>query len=167
MKVLAHDLEPAVFAELFPSLDADITIFDKTKNINPCVGCFGCWTKTPSTCVIKDDCRRMGALYNECEEMILITKCTYGCYSPFIKNVMDRSITWILPFFTKRNGEMHHPIRYENRFKFTAHFYGNDITETEKQTAAKLVKANAVNMDASQTELYFYDNAQALKGVAL
>lgn len=167
MKVLVHDLDPAVFAELFPAVDTNITVFDQTKNIHPCVGCFGCWVKTPSTCVINDDFRRMGALYDQCEEVVLITRCTYGCYSPFIKNVMDRSVNWILPFFVKRNHEMHHPVRYENRFKFTAHFYGGNITEAEKQTADKLVKANGINVDATQAVAYFYDNVRALKGVAL
>lgn len=28
---------------------------DVTKEkINPCMGCFGCWTKTPGKCVIRD-----------------------------------------------------------------------------------------------------------------
>ena len=167
MKVLAHDLEPAVFAGLFPGIGADVTVFDQTCDIHACVGCFGCWTKTPSTCVIKDDFRRMGALYDQCEEMIIITNCTYGCYSPFIKNVMDRSINWLLPFIVKRNGEMHHPRRYENRFKLTTYFYGEDVTEAEKHTARRLLEANKVNMDASQATFGFYNNVQELKGVAL
>lgn len=167
MKVLAHDLDTSVFAQLFTAFGGDIVIFDQTHKISPCAGCFGCWLKTPSTCVIKDDFRRMGALYAQCEEVILISNCAYGCYSPFIKNVLDRSINWVLPFMVTRNHEMHHPIRYENRFRFTVCFYGADITEAEKQTANKLVKANAVNFDASETTLYFFDDIRALKGISL
>lgn len=167
MKVLAHDLEPAAFAELFPELGADITVIDQNKNINPCLGSFGCWVKTPSSCVLKDDFQRMGELYDKCDEMIVVSKCTYGCYSPFIKNVMDRSVTWILPLFVKRNNEMHHPRRYENRFKFTVHFYGGDISLAEKQTAEKLVKANAVNLDALKTSIHFHEGRSAMKGAII
>lgn len=164
MKMLAHDLEPAVFATLFPAVDVDVMVIDQTKDIHSCMGCFGCWVKTPSSCVIKDDFQRMGALYDRCDEVILVSNCIYGCYSPFIKNIMDRSMTWVLPFFEKRNGEMHHPVRYANRFKLTVHFYDGDLTAAERATAERLVRANAVNIDARAMAINFHENLEALKG---
>lgn len=167
MQFIIHDLEPGEFAKLFPEIPEDTVLLDKSKSIHPCLGCFGCWVKTPATCVIKDDFNRLGTLYSKCEQAVIISKCVYGCYSPFVKNVLDRSINYILPFFTKRNGEMHHPCRYDHQFSFNVHFYGDDIQPAEKATAEKLVRANAVNMDSSAVSVRFYENAAALKGAVL
>ena len=34
-------------------------IIVKDKNIGTCIGCFGCWNKTPGVCVIKDDMKEV------------------------------------------------------------------------------------------------------------
>ena len=34
-------------------------IIVKDKNIGTCIGCFGCWNKTPGICVIKDDMKEI------------------------------------------------------------------------------------------------------------
>ena len=33
------------------------------KDIKPCRGCFGCWTKTPGKCVISDDMDQLREKY--------------------------------------------------------------------------------------------------------
>ena len=83
----------------------------------------------------------------------------------FGKNVMDRSISYILPFFEMRNGEMHHKSRYTNTLKIKAVFYGEDITEEEKETARELVKANAINLNGTVQEVVFVENKEMLKGL--
>ena len=38
------------------SADTEIEyITVKKETINPCMGCFSCWSRTPGECVIKDD----------------------------------------------------------------------------------------------------------------
>ena len=38
----------------------DVVSFDLSHmKIAPCVGCFGCWTRTPGKCVIRDDAGRV------------------------------------------------------------------------------------------------------------
>ena len=121
-----------------------------------CIGCFGCWLKTPGTCVIKDGFENMGKRLSEVQEFILISKATFGSYSSAVKNVLDRSISYVLPFFEIRNGEMHHGERYHNALTISALFYGH-MTENEKRTAENLVKANAVNLNAALGKVHFVD----------
>lgn len=107
----------------------------------------------------------MGKYLGMCDELVIVSKCTYGCYSPFIKNVLDRSISYISPYFTMRNNEMHHEHRYENKIQITAYFYDTKISENEKKTAMDLVHANALNFDASVKDVFFYKTSDEIKAV--
>lgn len=79
-----------------------------------------------------------------------------------MKNVLDRSISYVLPFFEIRNGEMHHGERYFNDLKISAVFYGN-MTDVEKKTAENLVKANAVNLNAKLGNVHFVNAMEAVE----
>jgi hypothetical protein len=68
-----------------------------------------------------------------------------------------------LPYFEIRNGEMHHPKRYNNNLITVSHFYGT-MSENEKETARKLVRANGVNIIAAETKVYFYKTVGEIKG---
>ncbi len=105
MNILIHDLSNEKFQSLFPETYKDVYIISDTGKIRPCIGCFGCWIKTPGKCVLKDGYDNMGELLSKTENVTIISRCFYGCYSPFVKNVLDRSIPWLLPFFKKRNNE--------------------------------------------------------------
>jgi multimeric flavodoxin WrbA len=163
-RILVHDLGQKDFQKQFSHLDEDTMVLSKEKPITQCVGCFGCWIKTPSTCVMKDGYQDHGKNLGHAEEFIVISKCTYGGFSPFVKNVIDKSPTSLLPFFTIRNGEVHHTPRTKHPIRIIAHFYSDDISDEEKQTAIKLVKANEINLVASQSEVHFYASSSDIKG---
>ena len=129
-----------------------------------CIGCFGCWLKTPGKCIIKDGFQDMGQRLSLVSEFILISKATFGSYSSAVKNVLDRSISYVLPFFEIRNGEMHHGERYHNDLTISALFYG-DMSEEEKQTAENLVKANAVNLNAALGKVHFVEGMENAREV--
>jgi multimeric flavodoxin WrbA len=69
MKVLLHDLEEEEFEKIFPNIGEDITIVSKNAPIHNCIGCFGCWVKTPGACVIRD---KYGDMGNSCQS---VTSC--------------------------------------------------------------------------------------------
>ena len=165
MNLIIHDLSQEEWNALALSYEKETKIIDRQGEIKKCIGCFGCWVKTPGQCVIKDDYQRMGELLAQTEELILLSECSFGGFSSFVKNVMDRSISYILPFFEMRNGEMHHKSRYTNTLKIKAVFYGEDITEEEKETARELVKANAINLNGTVQEVVFVENKEMLKGL--
>ena len=119
--LIIHDLTPEEAGKF--DFGENRVIFDNEK-IRPCIGCFGCWLKTPGKCVLRDGYEVMGKAFSECDRLVIISKCNYGSYSPFVKNVLDRSIGYISPFFEIRNGEMHHRRRYNNHIKITVYMYG-------------------------------------------
>ena len=129
-----------------------------------CIGCFGCWLKTPGKCIIKDGFENMGQRLSQVSAFILISKATFGSYSSAVKNVLDRSISYVLPFFEIRNGEMHHGERYFNDLTISALFYG-DMSDEEKRTAESLVQANAVNLNATLGKVHFAENMENIREV--
>lgn len=167
MKLLIHDLDEKTFQELFPEPLKDVKVISDDGTIKPCIGCFNCWVKTPGECILRDNYRQMGECLSKSEEFILISRCTYGGFSPFVKNAVDRSLPYGHPYFEIRNGEMHHQRRYDNHFDLKVWFYGEDITEEEKRTAESLVKANAINMDCTVKNVTFLKDPSGIRGGVL
>lgn len=155
MKLVIHDLNEKELGDLMPERSGDIILIGEDSDIKNCIGCFGCWIKTPGKCVIRDRYGDMGELISRCDEVKIISQCCYGGYSPFVKNVLDRSIPYLHPYFVIKNNEMHHKQRYKKTLKLTVLFYGEQITEEEKRTAKELVNANAVNLYAQVENVRF------------
>lgn len=103
----------------------------------------------------------------QCTELILISKCCYGSTSSFVKTVQDRAISYIHPDFVIRKGEMHHKRRYLNKILLSAYFYGENITDAEKETASNIIAANADNYDADVKDIRFYNTITELEKIAL
>ena len=80
--------------------------------IAPCTGCFGCWAKTPGTCVIDDAGRDVAKSALLCDLLVFFTPVTFGGYSSELKKAVDRLIPLLSPFFMKIGGEIHHRPRY-------------------------------------------------------
>jgi len=114
--------------------------------------------------VIRDKYGDMGELISKCSEVIIISKCFYGGFSPFVKNVLDRSISYIHPYFVIKNGEMHHRNRYKNDMSLRVWFYGDGINDDEKQTAQKLVKSNSENIGYRDSNVTFVDSFEDIRG---
>lgn len=155
MKLLIHDLDKENANERI-QIDNNTVVIGDDGQIKQCIGCFGCWVKTPGSCVLKDEYCNMAKKLASCDEIQIISRCTYGCYSPFIRNILDRSLPYLLPYFTNINGTMHHKPRYKgHKLSVSVYFYGENISENERQTATELVKANAVNMYAEVKNITF------------
>ena len=136
---------------------------DPQKKLHNCIGCYACWVKTPGQCVIKDSYADMGALLGRSAELIFVSRCTYGGLSPFVQNVMDRSLPNISPDFTVRKQEQHHKLRYDNTIHLSAYFYGADMTEQERKTAVSLIPAIALNFGAKVKGVSFFETADEVK----
>ena len=75
-----------------------------------------------------------------------------------VKKIIERSISFVEPFFTIRNGEIHHEVRINKKIKFKVYFYGENITEEDKKTATRFVEANMNNLNTNYPEIYFYND---------
>jgi len=167
MRLFICDLESKYFEKLIPDLPDDAKVISYDENIHHCIGCFGCWIKTPGACVIRDKYGDMGEILSKCEEVFIISKCCYGGFSPFVKNILDRSIPYLHPDFVIKNGEMHHKRRYKNFIDLHVYFYSENITEKEKLTAQKLVKANSINLDCNVGKVLFFQSIEEMEGQIL
>ena len=165
MKLIIHDGNQeyeAWIRENFLEQGEKAEIVTDNGTIINCIGCFGCWVKTPGRCVLKDDYNRMGEMMAHAEELIIISRCVYGTYSPFVRNILDRCLPYIHPYFTKREKEIHHKARYFNRLRTSVYFYG-DCTEEEKKTALRTVKANVLNFNGILEHISFSESREQIK----
>lgn len=105
MNVIIHDLKEELFQSLFNHIKTDTIIISDNDEIRNCIGCFGCWIKSPGQCLIKDGYDNMGKILSKADNLIIISQCCFGGYSPFVKNILDRSISYLLPFFKTRYNE--------------------------------------------------------------
>ena len=154
MKLVITDIE-----NMNIPIEGEHKVISPKGDIRHCVGCFGCWVKAPGKCVIHDGYETTGMDMGKCTELIIISRCYYGSVSPFVKMVQDRAISYIQPDFVMRKGEMHHKRRYQNVITMTAYLYGENITDTEKETARELFQANADNYDGKVKDVFFYQSA--------
>ncbi|MEE1085918.1 MAG: NAD(P)H-dependent oxidoreductase [Schaedlerella sp.] len=167
MKLIIHDLmsDQVDSFNNFSLSETNTIIIDSSIQNHFCTGCFGCWLKTPGRCVIKDTYQSMGENLSRSDELLIISKATFGSYSSSVKNVLDRSISYVQPFFVIRKGEMHHKERYHKNLKISAIFYGADITEKEKETSRNLVAANALNLNGTVGSVRFVDTVERIREV--
>lgn len=164
-KLILHDLTREEAQTVLPPESDDITLFSALPAVHHCVECFGCWVKTPGTCLIKDRASAFPALMATHEQLIIVSRMVFGGLSPEIKAVVDRSIGFILPYFRIVEGEMHHQQRYETAPALFYLFYGLDISQQEVEIASKLVKANGLNFSAPSAEVAFFASPLELEEV--
>jgi hypothetical protein len=113
--------------------------------VAPCVGCFGCWLKTPGVCVIDDEGRDIAKAIIQSDLLILLTPVTFGGYSSELKKALDRMIPLISPYFMKVNGEIHHRPRYEKFPDLVGIGVIPSRDDESERIFRTLVRRNAIN----------------------
>ncbi len=160
MKVILHDLDRPYDDLIDSNCDRSIRANGKYA---PCQGCFGCWTKHPAECRMKDSLHEVCRIVGPADELVIVTRNLYGSYSADVKNVLDRSIGTSTPLSTYRKRQMHHTLRYGRHGLWKVVVYGQ-ITEAEKETFRYLAERNAVNDGFQRSEVTFLDDLSALEG---
>ena len=124
-------------------------------HLKACIGCFGCWIKTPGICALgDDDGKRYLERFVTSDLMMLVTQIPFGSYSPAIKRALDRGIPSLLPFFRIYQGEMHHVQRYKQKRRILHIPYG-DLSGEEFETFTELARAHCDNAESPHASTQF------------
>ena len=161
MKVILHDLDHKYDKMIESKCDVVLAADGKYA---PCRGCFGCWTKHPAECSMKDKLQKVCRLNGHADELLIITKNLYGEYSADVKNVLDRSIGTSTPLSTYRGKQMHHTLRYGKHDLWKVIVYG-EATEAEKETFRYRAERNAINDGFERSEVVFIENPDELEEI--
>ena len=125
----------------------DIEFIDLSKlKIANCVGCFGCWTKTPGKCVIRDDAVKVYPRIAASDKLLYVSRVRYGSYDTVMKTMLERAIPVQQAFIRLYHGETHHVQRNVVLKQAVIIGYG-EISRKEQEVFRKLVARNANNMN--------------------
>ena len=95
------------------SAGAEVEVIDlRKKKVNNCAGCFSCWTKTPGTCIHKDDMtQELFPKWLESDLVVLASPLYHFTVNAEMKTFIERTLPVLEPFFVQHNGRTHHPLR--------------------------------------------------------
>lgn len=123
-------------------------------NISNCVGCFGCWTRTPGRCVIRDDAVRVYPCIAASDALMYVSRIRYGGYDTVMKTMLERALPIQQAFIRLHHGETHHVQRSVAPKRAVLIGYG-EISDPEKEVFRQLAARNAHNMNFETYRVVF------------
>ena len=163
MNLIIHDLNKEEWAKISGDYSGWNVVTDNGA-MHPCIGCFSCWNRTPGVCAVHDGYENMGSLIHEADEVVVISRYTYGGFSGSVKNVFDRCLGYVLPQFEVAGEETHHKRRYDEDKPFTFIFYGPELSADQKASAERYVQAVCNNIRGHVKRLEFRVSGSDLSG---
>ena len=92
-----------------------VTSFDlREMDIKYCIGCFGCWVKSPGECRSRDESSQVCKAYINSDFVLWASPVIMGFYSALLKKVTDKLICIVHPYGEFVEGEVHHLPRYDH-----------------------------------------------------
>ena len=104
------------FIEGLKVAESDVVVEEicvNTLDLNPCLGCFSCWNKTPGKCVFKDDMPEIIEKLLWADITIWSFPLYYFSVPGKLKTLIDRQLPMVLPFMEKDTKSGSHPTRYD------------------------------------------------------
>ncbi len=135
-------------------------------NVHGCTGCFGCWTKTPGRCVIRDDAPSLYPRIAAADRIMIITKLYLGCYDIPMKKVIERALPNQQAFIRIYKGETHHLQRNVIPKKLTVIAYG-EYSDEEKELFRCFLARNSINFIAEETKILWAEDGSEADALAL
>jgi multimeric flavodoxin WrbA len=125
MKVVAINASPKMergntaaimipFLEGMEEAGAEVELFyTRNLQIHPCQGDLACWANTPGMCSQKDDMEMLLPKLADADIWVFATPVYVDGMPGPLKNIVDRAIPLVQPFFELRDGHCRHPLREE------------------------------------------------------
>jgi hypothetical protein len=111
----AFDAYLARLLDLLTSKQHKVSLFElKEMDIKHCIGCWGCWVKTPGECVVMDDSRAVRHAVINSDFVLWASPVIMGFYSASLKKLTDKFIPLVHPYMVMDQDEMHHLARYDS-----------------------------------------------------
>ena len=132
--------------------------------ISTCAGCFGCWTKTPGRCVIRDDAVKVYPLIAAADKVVYISRIMYGSYDSVMKTMLERAIPIQQAFIRLAEGETHHVQRAVAAKDAVVIGWGA-AGDDEKNIFRTLVSRNARNMNFERYKVVFAEKENLRQAV--
>lgn len=113
-----------------------------------CAGCFGCWVKKPGECVMNDGIGEINRRSMNSDVTVYLCPVVFGQFSANMKNVIDRWLPNMLPFFmTRPDGSTMHPPRYEDYPKQIMIGFGDALDESDSALFTDINKKHRSNVE--------------------
>jgi hypothetical protein len=90
------------------------TLYLRQYKIKHCLGCFGCWVKTPGRCVQADDMtQKLFDRFLQADLVVLATPLYHFTMNARLKMFIERTLPMFQPYFIDRGERSGHPPRFE------------------------------------------------------
>lgn len=112
----------AYLVQLTQTLSAgqhEVTLLNlRDLDIRYCIGCFGCWVKSPGECVSRDESSKVCQAVINSDFTLFASPLRMGFPSALLKKAMDKMIPLVHPYGVVDQSEAHHLKRYDRYPRF-------------------------------------------------
>jgi len=133
--------------------------------IKQCIGCWGCWVKTPGECVVPDSTKDIRRSAVNSDLLIFASPLVLGFTTAILKKAIDKMIPIIHPYLSIREGEIHHRKRYR-KYPLLGVIVEEekDTNDTDIEIAKEIYRRLSINM-ASRVA-FFCSTSRSVEEVA-
>jgi len=129
----------------------------RDMDIKYCIGCFGCWVKTPGECIARDDSAEVCRTVVHSDVLVCASQVKMGQVSALVKKTLDKLIPLVLPYFTVHEGEIHHPQRYARTRELALILQKDGADEEDLAIIERSFRRMCINFDSSFLSLKLTD----------
>ncbi len=86
-------------------------VYTQKLKVNPCLGEFHCWFKTPGQCIQKDEMTLLLPKLNAADILVFAAPVYCDGIPGPVKTLMDRMLPMVQPYFEIRDDHCRHPLR--------------------------------------------------------